>query len=52
MHKEISWGVRHENEGQQVVTECRPKRLLDLEQLHKFQVQVENPHLRNRACVQ
>ena len=52
MHGEISWGVCHENEGQQVVAECRPERLLDPEQLHKFQVQVENPHPRDRAFTQ
>ena len=52
MHGEISLGVRHENEGQQVAAECRPDHLLDLEQLQKFEVQVEKPHPRDRDFVQ
>ena len=52
MHGEISLGVRDENEGQQAAAKFQPDRLLDPEQLHKFQVQAENPHPSNRAFVQ
>ena len=46
MHGEISLGVRHENEGQQETVDYR------FEQLHKFQVQAEKPHPRDRDFVQ
>ena len=52
MHGDISLGVRHENEGQQAAAKCRPDRLLDREQLHKFQVHSKKPHPRDRAFVQ
>ena len=52
MHGEISLGVRHENEGQHAIVECRPDRLLDPEKLHKFQVQAKKPHPRDRAFIQ
>ena len=52
MHGEISLGVHHENEGQQAAAECRHDRLLDPEKLHKFKVQAEKPHPRDRAFVQ
>ena len=45
-------GVHHENEGQQVAAKCRPNHLPNPEQLHKFQVQAEKPHPRDRAFVQ
>ena len=52
MHGEISLASRLEQEGQQEVIECHRHHLLDPKQRHKFQVQVEKPHPRNRACVQ
>ena len=52
MHGEISLGVHHENEVQHAAVECQPHHLLDPEQLHKFQVQEEKPHPRDRAFVQ
>ena len=52
MHGEISLGVHHENEGQHAAAKCRPGHLLDPQQLHKFQVQAEKTHLRDRDFVQ
>ena len=51
MHGEISLGVHHENEGQHAADEWRPDFLPDPEQLHKFQVQAEKPHPRDRDFV-
>ena len=51
MHGEISLGGHHE-EGQHVAVECQPDHLLDPVHLHKFQVQAEKPHPRDRDFVQ